>query len=90
MVADNHTFGTKCLAAPADQTFTIAFRNQDTSPHGAHNIAIYSKEGVAVFTGEGLPPGGTSAVYEVQPLAAGTYMFRCDRHPFMNGTFIVG
>ena len=90
VVAENHSFGTDCLAAPADQAFTIAFRNQDTSPHGAHNIAIYREPGVAVFTGETLGPGGRSVVYEVQPLPAGTYTFRCDAHPFMNGTFIVG
>jgi len=91
VVAENHSFGTNCLAAPADQAFTIAFRNEDTSPHGAHNITIYREEGgVVVFTGKGLLPGGTSVVYEVQPLAGGTYSFRCDTHLFMEGTFIVG
>ncbi len=90
VLAERHSFDTDCLAAPADQEFTIAFRNEDTSPHGIHNIAIYREDGVAVFTGKALRPGGTSVVYEVQPLAAGTYAFRCDRHPFMNGTFIVG
>lgn len=90
VVAENHSFGTDCLAAPPDQAFTIAFRNEDTSPHGQHNIAIYRDDGAAVFSGEALRPGGTSVVYEVQPLPAGTYTFRCDRHPFMNGTFVVG
>ena len=87
----SHVFDTDCMAAPADQAFTIAFRNEDTSPHGAHNITIYREEGgVVVFTGKGLLPGGTSVVYEVQPLAGGTYSFRCDTHLFMEGTFIVG
>lgn len=90
VVAENHSFETDCLRAPAEQAFTIPFSNQDTSPHGAHNIAIYREDGVALFTGKTLGPGGTSVVYEVQPLAAGTYSFRCDNHPFMNGTFIVG
>ncbi len=90
VLAEGHAFDTDCLGAPADLAFTIAFRNEDTSPHGVHNIAIYREGGFAVFTGEALRPGGTSVVYEVQPLAAGTYTFRCDRHPLMNGTFIVG
>lgn len=90
VVAENHRFDSDCLAAPADQAFTIAFRNKDTSPHGTHNISIYGEDGVIVFTGKGLRPGGTSVLYEVQPLVAGTYQFRCDTHPFMNGTFIVG
>ena len=90
VLAEGHAFDTDCLAAPGDQAFRIAFRNDDTSPHGVHNIAIYRDDGVAVFTGEALRPGGTSVVYEVQPLPAGTYTFRCDRHTFMNGTFIVG
>jgi plastocyanin len=91
VVAESHSFGTDCLAAPADRDFTIAFRNDDTSPHGAHNITIYREDGgVVVFTGKGLLPGGTSIVYEVQPLAAGIYAFRCDNHTFMKGTFIVG
>ena len=90
VLAENHRFDTDCLAAPADQEFTIAFRNEDASPHGAHNITINSEDGVIVFTGKGLGPGGTSVLYEVQPLPAGTYEFRCDTHPGMKGTFIVG
>ena len=90
VVAANHAFGADCLAAPADQAFTIALRNEDTSPHGAHNITIFGDDGVIFFTGKGLLPGGTSTVYEVQPMPAGTYEFRCDTHQGMNGTFIVG
>jgi plastocyanin len=86
----SHAFDTDCLAAPVDQTFTIVFRNDDTSFHGGHNVAIYRKDGVAVFTGKGIGPGGTSILYEVQPLPAGVYTFRCDSHPNMRGTFIVG
>ena len=90
VLAEGRAFDTDCMAAPADQEFTIAFRNEDTSPQGAHNIAIYRESGVALFTGKTLRPGGTSVVYEVQPLPAGIYTFRCDNHPFMDGTFIVG
>ena len=83
LVAEGNRFDTDCLAAPADQEFTIAFRNDDTA---VHNLAIRS--GVsAVFTGESL--SGGSVIYEVQSLPAGTYSFRCDHHPFMRGTFVV-
>lgn len=88
IVADDHHFETNCLAAPADQAFTIAFRNDDTSSHGVHNIAIRDG-GFVLFAGEALRPGGTSVVYDVQPLAAGNYSFRCENHPFMGGTFVV-
>ena len=85
----SHVFDTNCLAAPVDQAFSIEFRNDDNSPHGAHNITIISQDSEIVFSGKGIPPGGSSIVYEVQPLPVGTYKFRCDTHPFMNGTFIV-
>jgi plastocyanin len=88
VIADDHHFDTNCLAAPADQEFTIAFRNDDTSSHGVHNLAIRDG-GTVLFDGEALRPGGTSVVYEVQPLPAGNYAFRCNNHPFMGGTFVV-
>lgn len=88
ITADDHRFSTDCLAAPADQAFTIAFRNDDTSGHGIHNVEIFAG-GSQLFSGEALRPGGTSAVYEVGALPAGTYGFRCTNHTFMRGSFVV-
>ena len=83
-------FDTSCLAAPADQTITLMFDNQDTGT--THNVAIYpAGDGAkAVFTGD-LSVGPTMTTYTVKGLPAGTYRFQCDVHPTtMNGTFIVG
>ena len=85
-VGTNHLFNTKCLAAPANQAFTIEFENHDTSPQGNHNIHIF--DGGDLFVGD-FAPRETSITYEVGPLQAGTFRFQCDRHPDMNGTFIV-
>jgi plastocyanin len=79
-------FNTKCLAAPADQPFTIEFENQDTSLDGNHNIHIF--DGGTLFVGD-IALHETSITYEVDPLEAGTFRFRCDNHPGMNGTFVV-
>ena len=81
----SHGFDTKCLAAPANQAFTIEFDNHDASLLGNHNIHIFDG---ADFVGQ-IAPHGTSITYEVGPLQAGSFRFQCDIHPGMNGTFIV-
>lgn len=83
----SHVFGTDCLAAPAGEAFTITFDNNDSSPHGGHNVHIF-EGGDDLFMGEVTGPE-TSIVYEVDPLPAGTYQFKCTPHSFMKGTFIV-
>lgn len=90
LTATGAIFDTDCLAAPADQAFTIAFDNQDESTQ--HNVSIYPEaEGSdAVFTGD-IVTGVATTTYDVSALKTGTYRFRCDVHPMtMNGTFIVG
>ena len=63
------------------------FDNKDTIPH---NVAIYTDSAAtdALFTGD--PDAGGTTNYDVKPLDAGTYFFRCDFHPTtMTGTFVV-
>jgi plastocyanin len=82
-------FDKDCLAAPADQAFTIDFSNLDRGI--PHNVAIYEDESAAkvFFQGELLDgPGKTT--YSVGGLPQGTFFFRCDPHPDMKGTFVVG
>ncbi len=89
VTAKGSTFTTACLAAPANQDFTIMFDNQDIN---MHNIAIYPNgDGAkAVFTGD-IEQGPKMATYDVKSLPAGTYRFQCDVHPTtMGGTLIVG
>jgi plastocyanin len=88
------TFEKDCLAAPADQAFSIEFQNQD--PGTPHNIHIFSADpsedpnARSLFTGD-LVTGPSSMRYEVQALPGGRYFFHCDVHPTqMVGGFVVG
>ncbi len=76
------------LQAPADTPFQIEFDNQD--PSVPHNVAIHegSATGPEVFRGE-VFPGPAKKIYDVPPLAAGTYGFICTVHPSMTGTLTV-
>jgi len=82
-------FDRKCLAAPANQAFTIDFTNLDRGI--PHNVSIYQDQtaGRTFFKGA-LIDGPGKTTYSVQGLPGGTYFFRCDPHPDMNGTFIAG
>jgi plastocyanin len=86
VVARNLSFGVKCLAAPADQPFTIDFSNQDGAPH---NVAIYTNQSRSnsLFVGDRVD-GPKNVTYRVPVIPAGTYYFVCDFHLFMSGTFI--
>jgi plastocyanin len=80
-------FNKNCLAAPANQAFTIDFQNLDRGI--PHNVAIYEDEsaGRTFFKGE-LVDGPGKTTYSVNGVPAGTFFFRCDPHPDMNGTFV--
>ena len=82
-------FDKSCLAAPANQTFTIDFDNLDRGI--PHNVAIYQDDTARkmFFKGE-LIEGPNKITYSVPALPEGRFFFRCDPHPDMNGTFIVG
>ena len=87
LVAQGLAFDTNCLVAAAGAPFTISLDNKDTIPH---NVAIYTDSAAtdALFTGD--PDAGGTTNYDVKPLDAGTYFFRCDFHPTtMTGTFVV-
>jgi plastocyanin len=83
IVAKDMQFVTKDVTVPAGAPFQLTFENQDGAPH---NVAIYTDSSAAsnLFRGEIFSSG--SRVAEVPALAAGTYFFRCDVHPDMQGT----
>jgi plastocyanin len=90
IAASEKKFDKDCLAAPADQDFTIAFDNQD--PAVPHNVAIYdvAAGNRTLFKGEVIV-GPRQVTYAVPAQPAGTYQFRCDPHDdTMIGTFVVG
>jgi cytochrome c oxidase subunit 2 len=88
IAAQNIAFDKTELTAPADTPFQIEFDNRDASI--PHNIAIHegSPTGPEVFRGE-IFPGPAKKIYDVPPLAAGTYGFICTVHPNMAGTLTV-
>jgi nitrite reductase (NO-forming) len=88
VTAKGSVFSTDTLTAPAGKAFTIEFDNQD--PAIPHNVAIYTDESATepLFVGD-LVTGPDTITYEVGPLDAGTYYFRCDVHPTMDGSFEV-
>jgi cytochrome c oxidase subunit 2 len=90
IVAKDIAFDPKCLAAPADEPFTITLDNQDDGI--PHNISIAADPGWEEVLYAGATFNGVATqVEEVPGLPAGTYLFRCDVHPIpaMSGTFVV-
>jgi plastocyanin len=89
VTAQNISFDTDTIELPADTASTIAFVNKDAGVQ--HNISIYTDDTAteSLFKGE-LVTGADQATYEVPPLPAGEYFFRCDVHPNMNGKVVVG
>jgi plastocyanin len=77
-------FNTATLALPVGKTVALTFDNQGAGI--PHNVGIYDqKGGKELFQGK-IVTGPAKVVYDVTPLAAGTYWFQCDVHPSMNGT----
>jgi plastocyanin len=81
-------FDVSTIEAPAGEAFTITLvNNADTQPH---NITVYTEEGGDVIGEVGATAeAGQTVTTEVEALEPGTYYFRCDIHPEMEGTIVV-
>lgn len=87
--AEETTFSTDRLVAPAGESFVIVLHNDAPVPH---NVAIYEDDSAAraFFVGD-VVTGPTVIRYEIPGLESGTYFFRCDVHPTtMTGNLVVG
>jgi len=90
ILAQGIAFDTNCIEAPANRPFTIAFDNRDAGL--LHNVSVYPSATELtnpIEQGE-IITGPATADYQVPALRAGEYYFRCDVHPQMNGTLVVG
>jgi hypothetical protein len=86
IAAMNIQFDKTCLAAPADQPFTLTFDNKEAVPH---NVSIYEGPGPVkpLFQGE-IFSGPSMKDYQVDAIPAGVYYFQCDVHgAAMSGQF---
>jgi plastocyanin len=72
------------LKIPAGTAFELVYENREGPPH---NVAIYTdgSANTPVFVGE-IISGPKTVTYQVPAIEAGTYFFRCDVHPDMQGT----
>lgn len=87
ITASGTKFNTDCLAAPANQAFTVNYDNKDQI---AHNLTILESHSAseALFDAGLVQPGAKTL--NVPALKAGTFAFHCKIHPGqMSGTFIV-
>jgi plastocyanin/uncharacterized membrane protein len=85
---DDQRFVEERLTAPAGEAFALVFDNEDEGVQ--HNVAIYRDDSVEepLFVGD-LVQGPTIVTYDVPALDPGSYYFRCDLHPQMDGTLEV-
>jgi cytochrome c oxidase subunit 2 len=89
VTAKNIAFDPLALEVAADAPFVINFKNDDPSTV-THDVAIFQNG--QLVQGQEAIPGGRSAQYSYNPLAAGDYKFICTIHPTvpaMNGTLTV-
>jgi plastocyanin len=87
--AQGLAFGSDSLSWAADTGISFTFDNQDAGV--LHNFDIYRD---AAYTDSAFKSpdvtGPDQATFDVPPLPAATYHFRCDYHPTMTGTLTVG
>lgn len=86
LISRDMAFNQEMITISAGSSWTLQFVNEDGAPH---NVAIYTAEsaGESLFAGELI--SSTTVLYQVPALEPGTYFFRCDLHPEMNGTLEV-
>jgi plastocyanin len=88
VTAKNFAFDRSTITVPAGSRVIIEFMNEDGV---GHNVAFYTSPSLTttIYKGE-IISGPRMITYSFNaPATPGTYYFRCDLHPNMNGQFIV-
>ena len=83
VIAKDMQFAPKDVQVPAGKAFSLTFTNNDGAPH---NVAIYTDSSASTNLFRGEIFASATKVEQVPALTAGTYFFRCDVHPDMQGT----
>jgi plastocyanin len=86
--ARNLAFDVSRITVPASSQVIIEFENEDALPH---NVAFYTTSSLAATIYKGaIITGPREITYTfTAPAIPGTYYFRCDVHPDMDGQFVV-
>lgn len=86
--SNEQAFDTTSLTAVAGAPIGLSFDNEDEGV--PHNVAIYTDDSASesLFVGDQIV-GPRSITYDVPALDPGSYYFRCDIHPVMDGTLEV-
>jgi len=88
IIAKDLAFTETQVTVPATEAFNLVFDNQDGAPH---NLAVYTDSTASTKVSIGEIFGGPGQRSQAVPaLAAGTYFFRCDVHPDMQGSLVAG
>lgn len=85
--ADDLAFNVETITAPAGESFTVMFTNNEALPH---NFSVHTEEGgEEIAVGNVINEGETDEV-TIDGLEPGEYFFMCDVHPNdMTGTLVV-
>ncbi len=88
VIASGTRFNSDCLAARAEQPFTLTYENRDSV---GHNIVILeSHTATEVMFRADIFAGPKTSTFNVPALRPGTFVFHCEVHPSqMRGTFVV-
>ncbi|MDV2481167.1 hypothetical protein F8E02_03910 [Methanoculleus sp. Wushi-C6] len=89
LAAESYAFSTGTITVSAGAEVTVEFENRDDGV--PHNLAVYtdSSAAEAIFVGEVITGPARATYTFTAPAGPGTYFFRCDVHPSMNGAFVV-
>ena len=86
--SNDQAFFTDELTVTSGERISLRFENADEGV--PHNVSIYTDDSASesVFVGDDIT-GPDEITYDVLALDAGSYYFRCDIHPVMDGTLEV-